>query len=50
MLETGDIIQFSNTSGEMPIEPFGDNWGDYYMITDLKRSLGKVSITAREVG
>ena len=50
MLETGDIIQFSNTAGEMPIEPFGDNWGDYYMITDLKRSLGKVSITAREVG
>lgn len=49
-LETGDIIQFSNTSGEMPIEPFGDNWGDYYMITDLKRSPGKVSITAREVG
>jgi len=49
-LETGDIIQFSNTSGDMPIEPFGDNWGDYYMITDLKRSPGKVSITAREVG
>ncbi len=49
-LETGDIIQFSNTAGDMPIEPFGDNWADYYMITDLKRSLGKVSITAREVG
>jgi len=49
-LETGDIIQFSNTAGDMPIEPFGDNWNDYYMITDLKRSPGKVSITAREVG
>ena len=49
-LETGDIIQFSNTAGDMPIEPFGDNWADYYMITDLKRSLKKVSITAREVG
>jgi len=49
-LETGDIIQFSNTAGEMPVEPFGDNWADYYMITDLKRSPGKVSITAREVG
>ena len=49
-LETGDIIQFSNTAGDMPVEPFGDNWADYYMITDLKRSPGKVSITAREVG
>jgi hypothetical protein len=49
-LETGDIIQFSNTAGEMPVEPFGDNWADYYMITDLKRSPGKVGITAREVG
>ena len=49
-LETGDIVQFSNTAGEMPVEPFGDNWADFYMITDLNRSLGKVSITAREVG
>ena len=49
-LETGDIIQFSNTAGDMPVEPFGDNWADYYMITDLKRSPGNVSITAREVG
>ena len=49
-LETGDIIQFSNTTGEMPVEPFGDNWADYYMITDLNRSPGKVGITAREVG
>ncbi|MAE81115.1 MAG: hypothetical protein CMB80_00155 [Flammeovirgaceae bacterium] len=49
-LETGDIIQFSNTAGDMPVEPFGDNWDDYYMIIDLKRSPGKVSITVREVG
>jgi len=49
-LETGDIIQFSNTAGDMPVEPFGDNWADFYMITDLKRSPNKVSITAREVG
>ena len=48
-LETGDIIQFSNTAGDMPVEPFGDNWADFYMITNLNRSLGKVSITAREV-
>lgn len=49
-LETGDIIQFSNTAGEMTITPFGDNWADYYMVTELKRSIGKVSIKAREVG
>ena len=49
-LETGDIIQFSNTAGEMPVEPFGDNWADYYMITDLQRSPGKIKIQAREVG
>ena len=49
-LETGDIIQFSNTAGDMPVDPFGDNWADYYMVTDLKRSPGSVSITAREVG
>ena len=49
-LETGDIVQFSNTAREMPVDPFGDNWADYYMIIDLKRSPGNVSITAREVG
>jgi len=49
-LETGDIIQFSNTAGEMPVEPFGDDWQDYYMITDLQRSPGKIKIQAREVG
>lgn len=49
-LETGDIVQFSNTAGEMPVDPFGDNWADYYMITNLNRSPGKVNITVREVG
>jgi hypothetical protein len=49
-LETGDIVQFSNTAGEMPVDPFGDNWADYYMIINLNRSPGKVSITCREVG
>ncbi|MAE83507.1 MAG: hypothetical protein CMB80_12265 [Flammeovirgaceae bacterium] len=49
-LETGDIIQFSNTAGEMPVEPFNDNWADYYMVIDLQRYAGgTVSITAREV-
>ena len=48
-LETGDIIQFSNSADEMPVEPFGDNWADYYMVIDLKRSMGSISITAREV-
>ena len=33
----------------MPVEPFNDNWADYYMITDLVRKLGAVKITAREV-
>ena len=49
-LETGDIIQFSNTAGEMPVEPFGDNWADFFLITDLQRSVGKIKIQAREVG
>ena len=48
-LETGDIIQFSNTSGEMPVQPFGNDWTNYYMIVELKRSPGMVSIVAREV-
>ena len=48
-LETGDIIQFSNTAGDMPVEPFGDNWADYYCIINLVRGLGTVKITAREV-
>ena len=48
-LETGDIIQFSNTAGEMPVDPFGDNWADYYCITSMGRSPGKINITVREV-
>ena len=46
--ETGDVITFT----DMPIEMFGTDFSTskYFMITDLKRSLGKVSITAREVG
>ena len=48
-LETGDIIQFSNTAGEMPVDPFGDNWADYYMITDLQRSPSRIKIEVREV-
>ena len=49
-METGDIIQFSNTAGDMHIEPFGEDWTDYYMITELTRSVGGVKIKAREVG
>ena len=45
-LETGDIIKFNITS----VNPFGGNWNDYYMITNLQRSLGKINITCREVG
>jgi len=48
-LETGDIIQFSNTAGEMPVDPFGDNWADYYCITSMDRTPGKIKITVREV-
>ena len=50
LLETGDIVQFSPTAGEMPVDPFADNWADYYMVTDLVRSPGKVKIKVREVG
>ena len=47
-LETGDIVTFT----DMPIEMFGTNFSTskYYMVIETKRSLGKVSITAREVG
>ena len=47
-LETGDIVTFS----DMPVEMFGTNFSTskYYMVIETKRSLGKVSITAREVG
>ena len=47
-LETGDVITFTN----MPIDLFGESFSTsiYFMIVELKRSVGKVSITAREVG
>lgn len=47
-LETGDIVTFSS----MPVEMFGDNFAAnrYFMIIETKRSLGKVSVIAREVG
>ena len=53
-METGDIIQFSSTAGEMPVDPFGHGWDqngyDFYMITKLVRSVGSVKIECREVG
>ena len=47
-LETGDVVTFT----DMPVEMFGTDFSTstYFMIVELKRSLGTVSITAREVG
>tara|TARA_R100000482_G_scaffold124029_1_gene75511 strand:- start:47 stop:1825 length:1779 start_codon:yes stop_codon:yes gene_type:complete len=47
-LETGDIVTFT----DMPVEMFGTDFATnkYFMIVETKRSLGKVNITAREVG
>jgi len=47
-LETGDIVTFS----DMPVEMFGEDFSSskYFMITETRRTLGKVGITAREVG
>ena len=47
-LETGDVVTFT----DMPVEMFGTDFSPstYFMIVELKRSLGTVSITAREVG
>ena len=47
-LENGDIVTFT----DMPVEMFGTNFSTstYFMIVETKRSPGKVSITAREVG
>ena len=45
-LETGDIVLFS----DMPVEAGGDAWtSKYFMITNLKRDIGSITITAREV-
>ena len=46
LLETGDIVKFE----DMPVDPFADNWADYYMVTNLIRSPGKIKIKLREVG
>lgn len=47
-LETGDVVTFT----DMPVEMFGTDFSNsiYFMIIETKRSPGKVSITAREVG
>jgi len=45
-LETGDIVKFDIDE----LKPFGGDWNNYYMITDLKRNKGKINITCREVG
>jgi len=47
-LETGDIVTFT----DMPVEMFGTDFSTStkFMIIETQRSLGKVSITAREVG
>ena len=47
-LETGDIITFT----DMPVELFNTSFSAsiFFMIVEYKRSPGKVSITAREVG
>lgn len=45
-LETGDIVKFSIDE----IQPFGGDWNDYYMITELQRKKNKISIVCREVG
>lgn len=47
-LETGDVVTFT----DMPVEMFGTDFSTstYFMIIETKRSPGKVSITAREVG
>ncbi|QDP46248.1 MAG: hypothetical protein Unbinned3556contig1001_19 [Prokaryotic dsDNA virus sp.] len=53
-LETGDIINFSSTSGDMPVKPFGHDWNEsgsqYYMIIDLQRSRGVINLKCLEVG
>ena len=46
ILEVGDVVKFDN----MHINPYADNWNDYYIITSLTRSLNKVSIKLLEVG
>ena len=46
-METGDIVIFSDVG----VDPGGTTFNNkYFMITDLNRSVGKVSISLREVG
>ena len=47
-VETGDIVVFT----DMPVEMFGTDFATdkYFMIVETRRSVGKVNITAREVG
>lgn len=45
-IELGDCVKFSNTS----INPFGKSWGNlYFMVTEINRTINKISFTAREV-
>ena len=46
ILETGDIIKFDIDE----IKPFGGDWSNYYMVTSIQRSIGKIKINCREVG
>lgn len=49
-LEVGDVIKFDNTTAEMHINPYADNWNDYYMVIALTRLLNKVKIKLVEIG
>ena len=46
LLETGDVVKFD----DMPVNPFGSDWSEYFIVTDLIRSAGKVKIKVREIG
>ena len=46
LLETGDVIKFD----DMTVEPFADDWANYYIIVSLTRKPSKISIKAREIG
>tara|TARA_R100001443_G_scaffold2742_4_gene8998 strand:+ start:9925 stop:12855 length:2931 start_codon:yes stop_codon:yes gene_type:complete len=46
LLETGDIVKFE----DMTVNPFARTWDNYYMVTDIVRSVGKIKIKCREVG
>ena len=46
LLETGDVIKFD----DMTVEPFADDWANYYIVVSLTRKPSKISIKAREIG